>query len=87
MAHPLIQIAGRVGAGLAADSRAAFELRETRRYLEILRRKAALEARTARGIRDRTVWLINQVREREAELAASVVGWDRLLPLYQEAIR
>lgn len=85
MAHPLIQIAGRVGEGLAEDSRAAFDLRETRRYIEILRRKAAAEARTRRGVRDRTVWLINRARERESELAASVVGWDRMLPLYREA--
>ena len=82
MAHPLLQIAGRVGAGLAEDSEARFELREIRRYLEIMRRKAVAEARY-RGVHNQTVFIINGLRAKAEELEASIIGWDRLLPLYE----
>jgi hypothetical protein len=78
MTHPLIQYAGPIGEGLARDDAARFELRETRRYLEIMRRKAVAEARYSRGVYDRTVLIINGLRAKIEELEAKVVGWGKL---------
>ena len=86
MSAPLLQIAGRVGEGLAEDSEARFELVRVRRVIDDIRRRLAQQSRY-RGVHNRDVWLVNQLRERERELEASIVGWDRLMPLYRAAFR
>lgn len=77
MSAALVQIAGRVGEGLVEDDHARDELARVRKGIDDIR------LRLARRIHDRDVWLVNALRERETELEASVVGWDRLLPLFR----
>lgn len=75
----LVQLAGKIGEGLADDGRVRYELARVRRAIDSTRRQLV------RRIHDRDVWLVNALRERESELEASIVGWDRLLPLFGAA--
>ena len=81
MTDALIQLAGRVGEGLAEDSEARSTLGRVRRAIDDLRRRLVQQSRY-RGVHNRDVWLVNSLREREAELETSILGWDRLLPIF-----